>query len=339
MNSCERFERLISLAVDGEATPEEQARLERHLASCPDCRAYYADIRRIHQAFIREDMEVPEGFSERLMDRVRETKQDPVRDGGKKTVRFPRWRRWGTLAACCALTALCVWCVWEAGGRNIVTKDDKSMESLDMRSMDSGFRAARSTDSADLTADEDIELVPMDLDDEAPQPIADKSAAMTKSAAEADAGGGEDQLLPNSQPAGSAPEEDGEADGTGSYYRMDRDDGPYEEVGVFFTEDEAEREAGAEKATEVPPAVPVYTEEPASADLPSEVADVPEPGIVTAFGSAAQSWVEDVLGAPWAGGGSYPLTAEQYGDLLRTLDEAGEPYRVEPGGGYCLLTG
>ena len=71
---------------------------------------------------------------------------------------------------------------------------------------------------------------------------------------------------------------------------------------------------------------------------PAEDDGAPEPGIVTAFGSAAQDWVENVLGLPWASGGSYPLTAEQYGDLLRTLDEAGEPYRVEPGDCYGLLT-
>ena len=48
--------------------------------------------------------------------------------------------------------------------------------------------------------------------------------------------------------------------------------------------------------------------------------------------------MENTLGLVWASGGSYPLTAEQYSDLLRTLDEAGEPYRVEPGEGYCLLS-
>lgn len=339
MNSCERYELLISLAVDGEATPEERARLKRHLESCPDCRAYYADIQRIHRAFIREDAVVPEDFSRRLMDRVRETRQDPIREDKKKIIRFPHWRRWGALAACCALTALCVWCVWETGGRNVITKDD-ARESLDMRSMDSGFQAARSVDSVDLIEDEDVELVLADLDDEAPLPGPDDFAVSIEPATKASAEKKVNQLQPDLPSAVSVPEEDGVANADVSYYRRDgRMDEPQEEVGVFFTEYEAEQESGAGKAPEVPAAVHAYIVEPEPEKAePSEVANVPEPGIVTAFGSAAQSWVEDVLGAPWAGGGSYPLTAEQYSDLLRTLDEAGEPYRLEPGDGYCLLT-
>ena len=78
--------------------------------------------------------------------------------------------------------------------------------------------------------------------------------------------------------------------------------------------------------------------EPADAVEPVEVIGVPEPGIVIAYGTAAQGWVENVMGLEWAIGGSYPLTAEQYGDLLQTLDEAGEAYSIASGEDYCLMT-
>lgn len=328
MNSCERFELLISLDLDGEATSEERAELERHLASCPDCRAYRADIRRIHQTFIREDAAAPEGFSQRLMDRVRETEQDPVREEKKKTVQFPGWRRWGALAACCALAALCMWGVW--GGRNaaVITEDrapeTENTGSMDMRSIDGGpvLQVPQSTDT-DPAEDESVEPVTALLDDIAPQSIPDEPVQTMESTFKRDS-----QPVPVPAPAANpVPETAGEPEGD----RMD-------ETGEILSsaEDEIERDADAAKSVEAaalgPAANTGLSKEPAADD------SVPEPGIVTAFGSAAQDWVENVLGLPWASGGSYPLTAEQYSDLRRTLDEAGEPYRVEPGECYGLLT-
>ena len=73
---------------------------------------------------------------------------------------------------------------------------------------------------------------------------------------------------------------------------------------------------------------------------PVEGINAPEEGILIAFsGGAAQEWVENVLGQEWASGGSYTLSIEQYSDLLRVLEEAGEPYSIEPGEGCCLMTG
>lgn len=38
--SCEAFEEKILDRIDGRLAPEERPALERHLASCADCRAY-----------------------------------------------------------------------------------------------------------------------------------------------------------------------------------------------------------------------------------------------------------------------------------------------------------
>lgn len=108
MRSCEEFALLASLAVDGEASEEEQAALAAHLEVCPACRAYFEDIRAIHEAFAPEVITLPENFAAGVMERVRETAQDPP----VKTVSPRRWRRWvpgAVLAACCALAVLGVW--------------------------------------------------------------------------------------------------------------------------------------------------------------------------------------------------------------------------------------
>src|SRR5688500_17282327 len=44
---CAQMEALICAAQDGAATPEERARVERHLAGCADCRASAAAFRRV----------------------------------------------------------------------------------------------------------------------------------------------------------------------------------------------------------------------------------------------------------------------------------------------------
>lgn len=124
MRSCEEFALLASLAVDGEASQEEQAALAAHLEICPACRAYFEDIRAIHDSLAPEVITLPENFAAGVMERVRETAQDPP----VKTVSPPRWRRWvpgAALAACCALVVLGVWRgnVTRFAGQSMVAAD------------------------------------------------------------------------------------------------------------------------------------------------------------------------------------------------------------------------
>lgn len=108
MSNCKEFQLLASLVIDGEASEAEQAELTAHLEACPACRAYFEDIRRIHESFTREEARLPEGFARQVMERVRETAQDRPQEK-KPVISFPRWRQWAVLAACCALVALGVW--------------------------------------------------------------------------------------------------------------------------------------------------------------------------------------------------------------------------------------
>lgn len=56
----------------------------------------------------------------------------------------------------------------------------------------------------------------------------------------------------------------------------------------------------------------------------------------------ARRWVEDTLGETWRGGKSYVLSEEQYIDLRKTLEDAGEQFNEVMGeiqdGSYLLLT-
>lgn len=108
MSNCKEFHLLASLVIDGEASEAEQAELTAHMEACPACRAYFEDIRRIHESFTREEARLPEGFALHVMDRVRETAQDRPQ-GKQHVISFPYWRQWAALAACCAIVALGVW--------------------------------------------------------------------------------------------------------------------------------------------------------------------------------------------------------------------------------------
>ena len=105
MKYCEDFAALLDLYVDGELSPEEMARVQAHLDTCPGCRAYVDDALAIRAAFPDvEDTEVPTGFAESVMSAVQAAAQErPAAPQAKK-------RHWGRvllpLAACCAIVIL-----------------------------------------------------------------------------------------------------------------------------------------------------------------------------------------------------------------------------------------
>lgn len=104
MKYCKDYAALLDLFVDGELSAEEMAQVQAHLEECPGCRAYVDDVLVIRAAFPGvEDIMVPEGFAEGVMERVR---ADVEAEKAKRKTR----RRWlgamVPLAACCALAVL-----------------------------------------------------------------------------------------------------------------------------------------------------------------------------------------------------------------------------------------
>lgn len=65
---CHKAQEYVSRSVDGELSPRESARLERHLAGCPECRELEADLRKIVAGAAK--LEVPEP-SDRVWSRIR----------------------------------------------------------------------------------------------------------------------------------------------------------------------------------------------------------------------------------------------------------------------------
>ena len=99
--NCENYTELISAALDGELSYEEELKLDGHLAVCPQCRALMKELSVLNLALEESAEEVPEGFARRVMDAVAETKQTPAK--GKNT-----GRRWQKLLASAAVLAIVV---------------------------------------------------------------------------------------------------------------------------------------------------------------------------------------------------------------------------------------
>jgi len=363
MKSCERYELLASLVLDGEADEAERSELTAHLEVCPECRAYFEDIKRIHESFAREEAVVPEGFSAQVMDRVRGTKQDR-REKSKKIITFPHWRRWTALAACCAVVVLSIWAFRSVPDRaESVTADAAPRMAVNAGSETAGASQEPEAQLADEgpAADDEapVEALP-EPPAAAPAALQEEDTERAKSAVRD--GAGQSQPQAGSVQASSQEPEQAAALPEPGPAIVDHEEPKNDEGGR--AEDNMEpgqqleyEDSGAEESPEAPALespeepedadVPAETEEPMETEAPAEDEDpaepvevigVPEPGIVVAYGPAAQSWVEDVLGLEWAVGGSYPLTAEQYSGLLETLDVAGEPYSVAGGEDYCLMT-
>lgn len=69
MCDCDQALEWISAALDGALTPEEQHRLDAHLAACAECRALAKELRQLQREMPGE-AEVPAGFHQAVMDRI-----------------------------------------------------------------------------------------------------------------------------------------------------------------------------------------------------------------------------------------------------------------------------
>ena len=91
MKYCEEYAALISAWLDGELDERQAARLHIHLFTCPGCRAYLADMQAMRKGFPKlEDVEVPEGFTQAVMDRVHKAATAPPH--AEKEKQIPLYR-------------------------------------------------------------------------------------------------------------------------------------------------------------------------------------------------------------------------------------------------------
>ena len=96
---CENALELLSASLDGVLTPDEEAQLQAHLDTCPDCRALRAELAALHEACAGMDVLPPAGLKEQILSNL----------PAQKTAKVVYWKRWGAMAAALAIVALAAW--------------------------------------------------------------------------------------------------------------------------------------------------------------------------------------------------------------------------------------
>jgi hypothetical protein len=137
--SCDEIYELISLHIDGETTPEQEAALAAHLAECESCRSLLRAYEDIQSGVADLAVDPPERFAEGVMYRV---SQEAGGNGGKMR-RFA----FGHATAFAAVAAALVILV----GTGLV-KLPNSAESADSAPEAAYDTAAQMDDAADTTA-------------------------------------------------------------------------------------------------------------------------------------------------------------------------------------------
>ncbi len=108
MANCEYYLELMSQSLDGELTAQTQQALSDHLDQCAHCRFLYQQLQDIHSELSSwEEQDVPEGFTQGVMDRVRELEQ-PKHAKITPLRKRPQFKALGSIAAC-ALLCLGIW--------------------------------------------------------------------------------------------------------------------------------------------------------------------------------------------------------------------------------------
>ena len=92
------FDRVEAL-LDGTLPRSERAAAEAHIKNCPDCRRWYQGLQMLRE----EEIPAPAGFADRVMDQVRNTKQE------KKNREKRRWTSVAAAAACAVLVLAFGW--------------------------------------------------------------------------------------------------------------------------------------------------------------------------------------------------------------------------------------
>ena len=86
MRTCDETLELISAALDGPLTTEEQTALNEHLAHCPACSALYTDLSELHIACSElEEIPAPDGFADRVMAHIA---ADPAQNQPNNVIPF-----------------------------------------------------------------------------------------------------------------------------------------------------------------------------------------------------------------------------------------------------------
>lgn len=105
--TCDAMLELMSAALDGEVTAEEQAQLDRHLAQCTHCRALFDELSAIHGACAHLEVAPPPELREAILGQL--PPQEPPAKQSPAKVIFLHWQRWAAMAAAFVLISVAAW--------------------------------------------------------------------------------------------------------------------------------------------------------------------------------------------------------------------------------------
>lgn len=165
MEHCERFTDLISQSLDGSLSHDDQQALQQHLEQCPECRLLSQQLLEVqHELHVLEEQEVPAGFAEGVMNRIRALEQKP------KIVpiwKHPQFKMFGSIAAC---ALICVG-IWRMGTPNM-TEDMAFSTEAAAPAGETSIQFQYSADAPNTTADEVPQMIQAPAEAEAPSPAA-----------------------------------------------------------------------------------------------------------------------------------------------------------------------
>ena len=147
MLSCEEITLLLSQKLDEELNQAENDQVEEHLATCPDCCAFFQAISSIHGDMSLLSHEPPAGLGEKIMNRIREDASLPAApatlpftsDAKKMT---KGWNKWIYSAAVLGVVMLSTMGLWTGGHGGV-----------DEATMDTVWAATAAPEAAEEAAD------------------------------------------------------------------------------------------------------------------------------------------------------------------------------------------
>lgn len=233
MAHCEEYFELISAAVDGALSPDQQSALEAHLNQCPECAALLEELTAIHAALGElPPVEIPAHLTQRIMAAVAAEQVIPFAPAGKKN-NPRRWRQWAASAAVLAVVLMGTWGwkPWENRAKDMPAAPAQEVQQLPPSA---GGSTSASQDALEplptpavlekATADEPSTPIPqsLPLETKAPQPKAAEYSTVSHSAEETPASGAQEDapeeapdasnsIAPHMAQTGIAPEEPSQA--------------------------------------------------------------------------------------------------------------------------------
>lgn len=138
MKCCEQYAAALSAFVDGELSENEKEEVLSHVEHCQNCREHLSELMIVHTMFEEmPELDAPEGFSERVLERVHE----------EKRARSRHRRAWPRVLAACFALLVVTAAAWKLAPAMVSSND--SAADCNTSSNDTASAPAASGDTAE----------------------------------------------------------------------------------------------------------------------------------------------------------------------------------------------